>query len=152
MFFVFNSPYNPDPTKLTGSDGLDEMFHTPVDHARRRTLFSIPESPEVPRWAYGISGVLESRCWEGNGEGGRVWTHSGAYRRTMVSEEASKPHILRPKPKSPTCCWIIMGKQPQTFNGTLPYFSWDFISFYSILKSILFIFLLSPEHMTCVFS
>ena len=55
-FFVFNSPYNQDPTKLTGSDGLEEMSHTPVDHARRRTLFHIPETREVPRWAYGISG------------------------------------------------------------------------------------------------
>ena len=54
--FIFNSPYNQDPTKLTGSDGLEEMFHTPVDHTRRRTLFSIPESPEVSRRAYRISG------------------------------------------------------------------------------------------------
>ena len=32
------------------------MFYTPVDHARRRTPFSIPESPEVSRQAYRISG------------------------------------------------------------------------------------------------
>ena len=67
----------------------------------------------------------------------------------MMSEEVSKPHILRPKPKSPTWSWIIMGNQPQTFKRTLPYFSCDFISFYSILKSILFIFPPSLEHMTC---
>ena len=98
-----------------------------------------------------MSQVLESRYWEGNGERGRVRTHSGAYRRTMVSEEASKPHILWPKPKFPTWSWVVMGNQLQTFKRTLPYFSCNFISFYSILKAILFIFPPSPEHMTYFF-
>ena len=52
---IFNSPYNQKPTKLTGSDGLEEMFKTP-SHARRRTIFSIPETSESPKKTYGVSG------------------------------------------------------------------------------------------------
>ena len=85
------------------------------------------------------SGLLESRYW-GNGERGRVRTHSGAYRRTMVSWKTTKLHILQPKLKSPTWSWSIMGNQPWTFRRTLPQFFCNFIWFYSVLTSILFIF------------
>ena len=52
---IFNSPYNQKPTNLTGSDGLEEMFKTPA-HARRRTIFSIPETSESPKRTYGVTG------------------------------------------------------------------------------------------------
>ncbi|KAF8469336.1 hypothetical protein JB92DRAFT_3135386 [Gautieria morchelliformis] len=51
----FRSPYNQDPTKLIGSDGLEEMFQTPAPN-RRRTIFSIPESSVVPSRTHGVSG------------------------------------------------------------------------------------------------
>ena len=52
---IFNSPYNQKPTNLTGSDGLKEMFKT-LAHARRRTIFSIPETSESPKNTYGVTG------------------------------------------------------------------------------------------------
>ena len=42
--FVFNSSYNQDPTKLTRSDGLEEMFHTTVDFARKRCFGTLEKT------------------------------------------------------------------------------------------------------------
>ena len=38
-----NSPYQQDLTKLTSSEGLEEIFNPPVHH-RRQTIFSVPET------------------------------------------------------------------------------------------------------------
>ena len=95
--FVFNSPYNQDPTKLTGSDSLEEMFHTPVDHARRRTLFSIPESLEVPRRAYGISGVAPPPPGDGPPDD-EDSSSSPPYPSPLLPRPTGYPYRDRPNP------------------------------------------------------
>ena len=53
--FAINSPYHQNPTKLTGSEGLGELFHA-SGHNRRRTIFNIPETSEAPQRTYAVSG------------------------------------------------------------------------------------------------
>ncbi|KAF8585407.1 hypothetical protein K439DRAFT_1615950 [Ramaria rubella] len=45
-----NSPYHRLPTKLTSSEGLEEMFGSNREsrHSRRATMFNIPETPYQP--------------------------------------------------------------------------------------------------------
>ena len=66
--------------------------------------------------------LLESRCWEGNGEGGRVWTHSGAYRRTMVSEEASKTAYIATKTEIPNLLLDYYGQTTTNVQWDTPIF------------------------------
>ena len=41
------SPYNRNPTQLTRSDGIEEIYEIPAKH-RRRTVFTVPETPVPP--------------------------------------------------------------------------------------------------------